>query len=469
MILEYTAPEQFFMKALQYISAARESHSIHNIEAMTLLVLYNLRSPSNSGIWYMVGLAMRSAVDLGLHREAHYTKLSAYQTQLRRRLFWSIYYLERVVALSLGRPFSISDRDIDASLPHDIDDSVHDDDIILEAITRSTIPRSPSSLTMSICLTSLKRVESQIQCEIYRVDKSVSQLTPEIGPLLKQLDCWKHALPEMTTSDTNYLFLQWNKAVRLLLQPFLPILNPNDKLIGICLKASGQICELFKRLHQSAAYGHSFIAVHSIFIAGLTMCYCLFISPSLYSLSVANDLRACTAALFVMAERTPVVKKYRDVLETVITSAMEFISRSPVHTNSSFHDQHSGDHRETNRMFSKDDHQVVLSLLGLSAQQAPDQNQIPKSLATSPQTGNFPPPATSIAGHQRVSFESVQNSSMNAEFSIASNPYVRGGNREWDLGLGEPYLAEEWGQNLWEGDRFSFQMLNQMMTLDTST
>ena len=47
---DYTPPENFFMKALQYISAARESHSVHNIEAMTLLVLYNLRSPSNSGI-----------------------------------------------------------------------------------------------------------------------------------------------------------------------------------------------------------------------------------------------------------------------------------------------------------------------------------------------------------------------------------------------------------------------------------
>lgn len=48
---DYTSPENFFMTALQYISAARESHSVHNIEAMTLLVLYNLRSPSNSGIW----------------------------------------------------------------------------------------------------------------------------------------------------------------------------------------------------------------------------------------------------------------------------------------------------------------------------------------------------------------------------------------------------------------------------------
>lgn len=39
---DHTPPENFFMTALQYVSAARESHSVHNIEAMTLLVLYIL-------------------------------------------------------------------------------------------------------------------------------------------------------------------------------------------------------------------------------------------------------------------------------------------------------------------------------------------------------------------------------------------------------------------------------------------
>lgn len=454
-MVDYIAPEKFFMRALQYISAARESHSLHNIEAMALLVLYNLRSPSNSGIWYMVGLAVRSAVDLGLHREAHYSKLGLYECQLRRRLFWSIYYLERVVALSLGRPFSLAERDIDVKLPSPVSEEFG----------------SPSSLTMSISLIGLKRLESQIQCEIYRVDdKPLSALMCEITPLLETLENWKRCLPDMIASDKDYLLLQWNKAVRLLLQPFLPILNPNDSLIGVCLRASGQICELFKRLHQSAAYGHSFIAVHSIFIAGVTMCYCLFISPSLYGLSVANDLRACTAALFVMAERTPVVKKYRDVLEAVINSAMDFISRSDESSAPSLQGAQTSNNRPANAgLFSKEDHQVVLSLLGLSAQQTPDQNQVPGSLATSPRTQTFPSNTDTIPHKSQALHEPLQGPSMNAEFHSHINQYGRGESRDWDLGLGEPYLGDEWGQNLWEGDRFSFQMLNQMMTLDTGT
>lgn len=44
------------MTALQYVSAAREHNAISAIEAMALLVIYNLRSPSNSGIFFMIGL-----------------------------------------------------------------------------------------------------------------------------------------------------------------------------------------------------------------------------------------------------------------------------------------------------------------------------------------------------------------------------------------------------------------------------
>jgi Fungal specific transcription factor domain/Fungal Zn(2)-Cys(6) binuclear cluster domain len=271
---DYTSPEKFFMAALQYISAARESHSIHNIEAMALLVLYSLRSPSNSGIWYMVGLAMRTAVDLGLHREEHYRNITPYKSELRRRLFWSIYLLERVVALSLGRPFSIADRDIDTKLPFDFDDSTRDDDIIAQTLANPSTSmgsRPTTNLTLWINYIQIKRFESRIQSTVYRVDKPVSSLFPKVASLLSSLETWERNLPNLTVSENDYTRLQWNKAIQLLLQPFLSTLNPHDKLIERCLKASGQICEIFKRMHQRDSYGHSFIAVHSTFMAGVTM------------------------------------------------------------------------------------------------------------------------------------------------------------------------------------------------------
>ncbi|KAM3079595.1 hypothetical protein ACMFMG_006010 [Clarireedia jacksonii] len=331
---DYTPPENFFMTALQYISAARESHSVHNIEAMTLLVLYNLRAPSNSGIWYMIGLAMRTCVDLGLHRETYYSGVTPYEGQLRRRLFWTVYFLERVIAVSLGRPYSIADRDIDATLPLEIDDTVRDDNLIARTLAVSPSPtfqasRPSSNITLGIQCIRLKRLESHIQGTIYRVDRPIASLVSKISPTLRLLEDWHRALPPSSPYESDYLDMHYYKAVRLLLQPFLTILAPTDHRIALCLQASGHICQIFTRLHQRDSYGHSFIALHSVFIAGITMCYCLFISPTLWTTTVSNDLRACSSALFVMAERTPVVKKYRDALETVISATMDFISRVP--------------------------------------------------------------------------------------------------------------------------------------------
>jgi len=333
---DYTPPENFFMTALQYISAARESHSVHNIEAMTLLVLYNLRSPSNSGIWYMIGLAIRTCVDLGLHREAYYGNITPYEGQLRRRLFWTVYFLERVIAVSVGRPYSIADRDIDVQLPLEIDDTVRDDGLIARTLAVAPSPtfqasRPSSNITLAVQCIRLKRLESYIQGTIYRVDRPIASLVAKISPTLKLLEDWHRALPPKSTPyESDYLNMHYYKAVRLLLQPFLMILPPGDQRIVLCLHASGQICQIFKRLHQRDSYGHSFIALHSTFIAGITMCYCLFLSPKLWTFTVSNDIRACSSALFVMAERTPVVKKYRDALENVIGATMEFLARAPM-------------------------------------------------------------------------------------------------------------------------------------------
>ena len=43
---------------------------------------------------------------------------------------------------------------------------------------------------------------------------------------------------------------------------------------------------------------------------------------------MSNDLRACSTAFFVMAERNPKLKKHRDGLENIINRAMEFVEES---------------------------------------------------------------------------------------------------------------------------------------------
>lgn len=66
------------------------------------------------------GLINRMALQLGLHRcPARYTSFSIAEKELRRRIFWSLYILDRFICQSMGLPLGINDDDVDVCFPVD--------------------------------------------------------------------------------------------------------------------------------------------------------------------------------------------------------------------------------------------------------------------------------------------------------------------------------------------------------------
>lgn len=64
------------------------------------------------------GTIVRIAFHLGLHRcPTRFKQFSSADADMRRRLFWSIYCLERYLSQSLGLPLDLKDDDIDVCYP----------------------------------------------------------------------------------------------------------------------------------------------------------------------------------------------------------------------------------------------------------------------------------------------------------------------------------------------------------------
>ncbi|KAL5335538.1 fungal-specific transcription factor domain-containing protein [Aspergillus crustosus] len=344
-------PRNYFVTAMQYQPSLQESLSVSSIEALMLLAMYNLQSAASSSVWYMMGLAMRICVDFGLHREASYRRLRPYEAQRRRRLFWSVYLNERSVAWSLGRPFSIGDTEIDAEPPADIDDSLTPD--APDELFRT--PRNPHeqwqgpNIRCSITCIGLSRLSARTRARVYRLDRDLPALLPEVQPLLASLDEFQKNLPCLSAYEDDFINMHIHSARRTLLYPVLNILPPDDPLAQECLYASGQMCQYFKRLRQRDSTWYSFLLINTVFMAGLTICLCLFRSPRLWTISVSNDLRACSSALFVMAERHPSVRKYRDALETTINRVMDYVSDSQLHNQTHHHNNQMAGYSEKSR------------------------------------------------------------------------------------------------------------------------
>ena len=74
-----------------------------------LLSMLRLNAASKLG-----GLIVRMAFQLGLHRcPAKYLSISKEEQQLRKRIFWTIYCVERHICHALGLPLTIRDDDVD--------------------------------------------------------------------------------------------------------------------------------------------------------------------------------------------------------------------------------------------------------------------------------------------------------------------------------------------------------------------
>jgi proline utilization trans-activator len=60
---------------------------------------------------------MRIALSLGMNRASPPGYLDYVEYRRRRRLWWTLYVIDRKLSTIMGVPFSIKDEDIDISLP----------------------------------------------------------------------------------------------------------------------------------------------------------------------------------------------------------------------------------------------------------------------------------------------------------------------------------------------------------------
>lgn len=71
----------------------------------------------------MIGSSIRQATALGLHLRNKVKQTSDLEKELRVRVWWSLYSMERLLGEYTGRPSCISDYDISTPLPLNIDES----------------------------------------------------------------------------------------------------------------------------------------------------------------------------------------------------------------------------------------------------------------------------------------------------------------------------------------------------------
>ncbi|RMZ83970.1 hypothetical protein DV737_g1331, partial [Chaetothyriales sp. CBS 132003] len=182
-------------EAVQHVAAAMDLSnyviqpgSMVGIQALLLLAQYALLDPATFDSWYLVGMASRLLVDLGLHCEPGLeTKFTKQELQMRRRIFHSTYALDRLTSMALAYPFSFTDDSAPGvPLPTEVDDNQAQSHLFLR------------SITPSLYLFDIRRIQSAFyQTTKYssRPPWTASQASDYISSVSNDIHSWYASVP----------------------------------------------------------------------------------------------------------------------------------------------------------------------------------------------------------------------------------------------------------------------------------
>ncbi|QLL35031.1 hypothetical protein HG536_0H04070 [Torulaspora globosa] len=336
-------PVRYFSTAVRHIARCGQSlNNVQRVELLTLLVLYMLRTDRDSSVLYEI---IKDVVFI-CKEKLHLNNMQPNDPYANEklRIFWCVYLLERMICVAVGRPYTISEKEI--NLPLFSEESFNN--ASNKHADKSTNGRGVHFINQSL---KLRRIESQFveHLQILPLKHNKKEVLRSQLPMVKKffqdLEVWRAGCSkdDIKNFENETLKLYYYRSVRLLLQPYLEFMRPEDKLFRECQAAAGQICQLYKIFHQKTLTGHSTPAIHTVFIAGVTLIYCMWlarnndderrkklgdeskhtrplVSASLFS--TMDDLRACSVCLYVMTERSNFARTFRDTFDQLMNATV---------------------------------------------------------------------------------------------------------------------------------------------------
>ena len=332
-----------FKTARQMMDIA-DCRDLTSIQAVALMILFMQSSSKLSQCYAYVGVALRSALRMGLHR-SYAGNFDPIEAEMRKRVFWIVRKMDIYVGAMLGLPQTLSDDDIDQDFPSEVDD---------EYITMDGILPMPegqvSMMTAFNCHTRLVQLLSKIVRTVYPIktqqgspDKTYSVPFSVIRELEGEMEEWKNSLPpilspcqapERYTRVQQLLRLGYAHVQVMLYRPFLHFVamekrsQPVDQRAYACaasyVNVSRNIIHITTQMKQRGLLNGAFwFVMYTSFFAILSLVYFAAENPdnattqavmkdalegrqilaSLATRSMAAD--RCTATLNVVFQRLP--------------------------------------------------------------------------------------------------------------------------------------------------------------------
>ncbi|KAI5457834.1 hypothetical protein BGZ63DRAFT_364201 [Mariannaea sp. PMI_226] len=113
---------KYYNHARSLLQDITECRDLTSLQALLFIILFLQATSNLSGCYSFVGIALRSALKIGLHRHLQHEKLNTIEQEIRKRVFYVIRQMDIYVSTLLGFPLMLNVDDVDQPFPIEVDD-----------------------------------------------------------------------------------------------------------------------------------------------------------------------------------------------------------------------------------------------------------------------------------------------------------------------------------------------------------
>lgn len=269
------------------------------------------------------------------------------EKETRRKIWWGVYILDRMLALALGRPLGVNDSDCDAELPVEVDDVD-----LPEYFSGAPMTEKPLSLMAgNVALIKLYEIGGRVLRQVYALDNCKDHLEPErkadlqrtVESLDNELTKWCDELPMVfkTQSQTEeqvsmgaVLCSHYYSILTTLHRNLLPVKRDQPVTAKSTVKAvsSARSCiRLAPSMKHVVPPSHhlAFFIQHLFSSAVIVLLYAMHASDPRAAAAAMEEAKSTLVALESWEGQWPGARKCKELLIDLITTANDAMLQAP--------------------------------------------------------------------------------------------------------------------------------------------
>ncbi|OAX78379.1 hypothetical protein ACJ72_07315 [Emergomyces africanus] len=183
-------PSLFEQNWLPKLDALAHDISLAGLQCYVLAqIYYSVKADYKSLLRYR-SLAVGMCHQLGLHQSQRRFSFNPLTSEMRKKVFWCQYVLDRFAAALTGLPVLIAESDICAEYPADIDD-----ENITDAGFVPTLPGESTRISSALALFAASRILTKVLAQLYPSPAGYNVSLSTVHSLAEELDAWQKGLP----------------------------------------------------------------------------------------------------------------------------------------------------------------------------------------------------------------------------------------------------------------------------------